>query len=294
VTGGATIRTEGLAKAFRRARVLDGLDLAIEAGERVALVGANGAGKTTLIRCLLGEYVHEGSVRVAGRDPRAERGEVLRRVGFVPQLPPPLRMPVGGLLAFAAEVCGERTAAMEEVARRLGLDARGVWRQPFAKLSGGQKQKLLIAVALGRACELLILDEPAANLDPPARRAFFELLAAAPARPTLLVSSHRIDEVAQLVTRVIELDQGRVVLDEATGTAAAGVLLRCRVALARPSEAAAAALRAWGLAPDAQGLCFEGAVASADRLRLLGTLARYAGLLAAVSLDEAPREQARS
>jgi ABC-2 type transport system ATP-binding protein len=288
------IRTEGLAKSFRRARVLDGLDLAIGAGERVALVGANGAGKTTLIRCLLGEYVHEGSVRVAGRDPRAERGEVLRRVGFVPQLPPPLRMPVGGLLAFAAEVCGEATAPMEEVAKRLGLDARAVWRQPFAKLSGGQKQKLLIAVALGRACELLILDEPAANLDPPARRAFFELLAAAPGRPTMLVSSHRIDEVAQLVTRVVELDQGRVVLDEATVTAGdVGALLRCRVALARPSEAAAAALRAWGLAPDAAGLRYEGEVAGADRLRLLGTLARYSGLLRAASLEEISREEPR-
>jgi ABC-2 type transport system ATP-binding protein len=288
------IRTESLAKSFRRARVLDGLDLAVGAGERVALVGANGAGKTTLIRCLLGEYTHEGSVRVAGRDPRAERGEVLGRIGFVPQLPPPLRMPVGGLLAFAAEVCGGGTQPMEEVARRLGLDARAMWRQPFAKLSGGQKQKLLIAVALGRACELLILDEPAANLDPPARRAFFDLLAAAPSRPTMLVSSHRIDEVAQLVTRVVELDQGRVVLDESTGTAAEqGVLLRCRIELARPSEAAAAALRAWGLASDATGLRFEGEVAGADRLRLLGTLARYSGLLRGLSLDEAPRTRPR-
>jgi ABC-2 type transport system ATP-binding protein len=288
----AAVYTAGLAKTFRRARVLDGLDLAVGAGERVALVGANGAGKTTLIRCLLGEYVHEGEVRVTGLDPRVARGEVLRRVGFVPQLPPPLRMPVGGLLAFAAEVCGGGTAPFEAVAARLGLDPRPLWRRPFAKLSGGQKQKLLIAVALGRACELLILDEPAANLDPPARRAFFELLAALPSRPTMLVSSHRIDEVAQLVTRVIELDQGRVVLDEATAEPSArGVVLRCRVALGRASEAASEALRAWGLAPDGAGLRFEGEIAGEDRLRFLGTLARYAGLLVSLALDEAPRAE---
>ena len=285
------IRVEQLSKSFARARVLDALDLSVAPGERVALVGANGAGKTTLFRCLLGEYTYEGRVAVGGRDPRALRTEVLRRTGFVPQLPPPLRMPVGALLDFAAEVCGGATGQMEAVATRLGLDPRPLWRRPFAKLSGGQKQKLLIAIALGRACELLILDEPAANLDPPARRSFFELLASLGREPTMLISSHRIDEVAQLVTRVIELDQGRVVLDEATSDPSApGVVLRCRVALARASEAAAAALRGWGLAADAAGLSFEGEIAGEDRLRFLGALARYSGLLRALALDEAPRE----
>ena len=240
------IRAEQLTKTFHRTRVLDALGLEIAAGERVALVGANGAGKTTLIRCLLGEYRYEGTIAVGGRDPRAERTEVLRGTGFVPQLPPPLRMPVGALLEFAATVCGGSTAPMEAVAMRLGLDARALWKRPFAKLSGGQKQKLLIAVALGRECALLVLDEPAANLDPPARRAFFELLAERPGA-TMLISSHRIDEVASLVSRVVELDHGRVVLDDRVlGAAALDAVLRCRVELVEISEAAAAALEGWG------------------------------------------------
>jgi ABC-2 type transport system ATP-binding protein len=281
------IRAEQLSKMFQKNRVLDGLDLAIAAGERVALVGANGAGKTTLIRCLLGEYTYEGKLAVGGREPRAERREVLNRIGFVPQLPPPLRMTVGRLLGFAAEVCGGATAPMEAVARQLGLDARGLWRQPFARLSGGQKQKLLIAIALGRACDLLILDEPAANLDPQARRSFFELLAERQERATMLISSHRIDEVAQLVTRVIELDHGRVVLDDRVdGAAALDALLRCRVDLSRPSEAAATALRSWGLESANGGLRFEGTIAGPDRLRFLGALARYSGLLRGLSLEE--------
>jgi ABC-2 type transport system ATP-binding protein len=281
------IRTEQLVKSFQRTRVLDGLDLAVAPGERVALVGANGAGKTTLIRCLLGEYTYEGSVRLAGVEPRASRTAVLRRVGFVPQLPPPLRMPAGRLLGFAASVCGCDEAPMEAVAGRLGLDVRALWRQPFARLSGGQKQKLLIAVALGRDCDVLVMDEPAANLDPQARRTFFDLLAERAGRATMLISSHRIDEVAALVSRVVELDHGRVILDDRVdGSASLDALLACRVELARASDAAAAALCGWGLVPANGGLVFEGTIAGPDRLRFLGALARYSGLLRGLRLEE--------
>lgn len=284
---GAPIRVRGLVKSFQRARVLDGLDLDVSPGERIALVGANGAGKTTLIRCLLGEYVHEGMVEVDGLDPRAHRTRVLGRVGFVPQLPPPLRMPVGQLLDFAADVCRTDRAPMEAVSGRLGLDARSVWGRPFSKLSGGQKQKLLIAVALGRHCDLLVLDEPAANLDPQARGAFFELLAEREPRTTMLLSSHRVDEVAALVHRVVELDRGRVVLDDrVVGEGSLGAVVHCRVVLTRPVDAVTRTLGAWGLAPGGSAQRFEGVIAAADRLRFLGALARYAGLLREVHLEE--------
>ena len=103
----------------------------------------------------------------------------------------------------------------------------------------------------------------------------------------MLISSHRIDEVAQLVSRVIELDQGKVVLDDRVdGAAALDALLRCRVELGRASEAAAAALRSWGLVSADDPLCFTGTIAGPDRLRFLGALARYSGLLHALSLEE--------
>lgn len=285
--GREMIRASGLTKVFKSQRVLDGLDLRVETGERIALVGANGAGKTTLIRCLLGEYAHEGTVEVGGVAPRAHRREVLHRVGFVPQLPPPLRMPVGALLQFSAEVCGSDPARMEAVSCALGLDARELWRRPFAKLSGGQKQKLLIAVALGRACDLLILDEPAANLDPQARRNFFDLLARRRDEATMLISSHRIDEVASLVTRVVELDHGRVVVDDRVdGGAGLGIVLRCRVELLRPVEAVSKALLAWGLTSSNDARVFEGTIAGPDRLRFLGAMARYSGAVRALELAE--------
>jgi len=281
------IRFEQVAKQFRRNGVLQGIDLQFGRGERVALVGSNGAGKTTLIRCLLGEYVCQGKVTVEGLEPRLHREAVLARVGFVPQLPPPLKMPVGQLIRFAASVCGSTPARMQGMCERLGLDFDRVRRQPFNRLSGGQKQKILISVALGRDSEILVLDEPAANLDPEARHIFFGLLAERQDQAVMLISSHRLDEVAALVNRVVELDQGKVVLDDRVADAVdiAG-LLRCRVRLVRSEDAFAHTIREWGFRDAGGGVVWEGTVSGPDRLRFLGVLSRYAGLINGVEMQD--------
>jgi ABC-2 type transport system ATP-binding protein len=281
------IRFQSVEKRFRRQRVLAGIDLTIERGHRVALVGSNGAGKTTLIRCLLGEYLHEGEVLVEGLSPREHRQEVLSRIGFVPQLPPPLKMPAGQLVRFAASLCEASPGRIGSVASRLGLDLDRFHRQPFVKLSGGQKQKLLIAIALGREADILVLDEPAANLDPEARRVFFEMLAERQESAAMLISSHRLDEVAALVNRVIELDQGRVVLDDRVADLVdLTSRITCTLSLARADEAFARAITDWGFTPSHGGAHWHGEVAGPDRLRFLGLLSRYAALLTSVHWDE--------
>jgi len=204
---------ENLVKTFRRVQVLDGIGLSVEAGERVALIGSNGAGKTTLIRCLLGEYTCNGVVRVADMNPREHRSEVLKQIGFVPQLPPPLKMPVGQLIEFSAALCGVAPARMIGIAEELGLNVAAVQSRQFLRLSGGMKQKLLIAIALGRDTRVLLMDEPAANLDPEARGIFFDLLAKRQEDTTMLISCHRLSEMTAIITRVVEMDMGRVMLD---------------------------------------------------------------------------------
>ena len=281
------IRFEKLSKRFRRTTVLSDLDLEIVRGDRVALVGSNGAGKTTLIRCLLGEYLYEGKVEVDGLDPRQHRGTVLPHIGFVPQLPPPLKMPVGQLLNFSASVCNTDVNRMLDVAKRLGLDPAELKHRPFVKLSGGQKQKLLISIALGRDTNLLIMDEPAANLDPEARHIFFKLLAERQDDSVMLISSHRLDEVAALVNRVVEMDQGKVVLDDRVADRVdLNSQLHCTLRLVRHEEAFDKAITQWGFQSSDGGITWQGMVAGPDRLRFLGVLSRYAGLLAGVHLDE--------
>ncbi|MDR2239038.1 MAG: ABC transporter ATP-binding protein [Zoogloeaceae bacterium] len=281
------IRFQNVSKTFKRHRVLDGISLDIGLGERVALIGSNGAGKTTLIRCLLGEYTHDGSVTLDGKAPRPNRTQVLASVGFVPQLPPPLKMPVGQLIGFAAALCHSDEKRIAELALRLGLDVGRVSQQPFVKLSGGQKQKTLIAIALGRAARVLVMDEPAANLDPEARKIFFELLAERQHDTTMLISSHRLNEVASLVNRVIELDMGKVALDDRVADAGALTgLLDCRIRVKRAEAAFAKALTAWNFQADADGLTWTGKVAGPDRLRFLGMTSRYVALIADLSLSE--------
>ena len=131
--------------------------------------------------------------------------------------------------------------------------------QPFVKLSGGQKQKMLIAIALGRDARVLVMDEPAANLDPEARKIFFELLAERQHDATMLISSHRLNEVASLVNRVVELDMGRVVLDDrvADDVSLSGVL-DCRIRVKRAEPAFAKALTAWDFRASADGLELDG------------------------------------
>jgi ABC-2 type transport system ATP-binding protein len=282
------IRFQNVAKTFRRARVLDGIDLEIGLGERVALIGSNGAGKTTLIRCLLGEYTHDGLVTIDGLDPRSNRTAVLGAIGFVPQLPPPLKMPVGQLIDFSASLCGTDPKRIHELARRLGLDVDGVASRQFVRLSGGMKQKLLIAIALGRDAKVLVMDEPAANLDPEARKIFFELLAERQDNTTMIISSHRLNEVSTLVNRVVELDLGKVVLDDkvADDVSLAG-MLNCRIVVKRPEPAFAKAIGVWNFADKGDGLTWEGQVAGPDRLRFHGMVARYVALISDISLTEA-------
>ncbi|RMG34391.1 MAG: ABC transporter ATP-binding protein [Gammaproteobacteria bacterium] len=282
------IEFSGVTKRFRRHQVLKGIDLVIERGQRVALVGSNGAGKTTLIRCLLGEYRHGGQICVDGLAPRSHREQVLSRVGFVPQLPPPLRMPVGQLIRFAAGLCGGEPERMHQVAEQLGFDAHRFRRQPFVRLSGGQKQKLLIAVALGRDADLLVMDEPAANLDPDARHALFHLLAERQERAAMLISSHRLDEVAPLVNRVVEMDQGRVVLDdEVVDTVEMTSRLVVGVEMGQREDAFIAALRQWGFLETDDPRRWTGVIAGPDRLRFLGMVSRYAALLTRLDMREA-------
>ena len=275
-------------KTFKRSRVLDGVSLEMAKGDRIALVGSNGAGKTTLIRCLLGEYTHDGQVLVDGLSPRVHRGAVLARMGFVPQIPPPLRMPVGELIGFAASVCKSDPKDMVRVIGELGLEFDRIRKLPFVKLSGGMKQKTLIGIALGRPSDILIMDEPAANLDPEARHIFFRLLAARQDDGVMLITSHRLDEVAALVNRVIEMDMGTVALDDRVADAVDMTSrLACVLRMSRDDAAFARALTEWGFS--GSGSHWTGMINGPDRLRFLGMLSRYTGVIAGLELKESEK-----
>lgn len=202
-------------KRFMGASVLDDVTLSIESGDRVAMMGPNGAGKTTLVRCMLGFYhVDGGSIRVVGRDPILQRVEVLREVGFIPQLPPPVKLTVAELLRFVERSTGTAAEAIVAKAAEMELEIGRHREKPFFKLSGGMKQKLLIAIALARRSRLLVFDEPTASLDPRAREHFYRLLSELDYEHAAIYITHRAEELEGLVNRHIYMDLGKVVDDE--------------------------------------------------------------------------------
>lgn len=282
------IQIEGLTKRFGAQLVLNQLALNVEAGERIALIGQNGSGKTTLIRCILGLYSCDGALRVLGKAPRQARQELLTQIGFVPQQAPGIRSSVSEFLLATTRLCGVDGAAIMAVAERLGLSIPQISQKAFYALSGGMKQKLLISIALARRPKLLIMDEPAANLDPIARAAFFSLLEELDPTTAMLLSSHRIDEVSGLVTRLIELDAGRLVLDDLVSvqSRSLGARLRCSLKFSEAHAHVLEALAAWGLSSMDDGRRWEGLIAAHDQFRFVCLIARWSGLIERFNMEE--------
>jgi ABC-2 type transport system ATP-binding protein len=282
------IAIDGLVKKFGKRAVLDHLALSVADNDRIAVIGSNGAGKTTLFRCLLGHYTYDGTISSGGIAPRRRDTELLRRVAFVPQLPPPLRMPVKELLHFAEKAGGAKPAGMKDIAAKLGIDLDTIRAQPFYRLSGGQKQKVLVTIALARPVDLLVFDEPSANLDPKARGAFIDILAGMK-NCAMLIASHRLEEVAPLVNRVIEMEQGRISLDDAVADRlVAGEQRQCRIVLNQRHDSFERAVKAQGFTGEAGGLRYNGKIPAAESFRFLGLLSRYASLIDSFEFTAAP------
>lgn len=209
------IEVTNLTKKFGSHLSLDSVSCTFKDGDSIALMGANGAGKTTLIRSILGYYHPDGGeVLINGQNPIKERTNVLKNISFVPQLPPPIKLSIEELMHYisvSADVDKER---IKHYANEMKLDINENKNKSFFKLSGGMKQKLLIAISLAKKSSIIIYDEPTANLDPKARDDFYRLLQQNEEQKTLLFVTHRLEEVKELVNRQIYMDMGKIVSDE--------------------------------------------------------------------------------
>ena len=212
------VRTEGLTKAYGDLRALDGMDLAVEAGELYGLLGPNGAGKTTTIAVLTGQLTPDaGSATVLGVDPVAEPVETRRRVGILPEqeTPPSFLTPreyfkfVGTVRGLDAETVEERT---DRWAHRLGYAEK--LDTVSTDLSRGQQQKVMITAAFLHRPDLVFIDEPLVNLDPIVQeRVKSFLVDYREAGNTVFLSTHHIEVAEEICTRVGFVNRGQLVDD---------------------------------------------------------------------------------
>lgn len=209
------LRVEGLSKKYA-ATVLENVNVSVRAGESVALVGANGAGKSTLMKILLGLAAPDsGTVEMFGAAPGSRIA--LAKVGYLPELPsfwPELdAFEFLEALAVLRDMPIEtRRPRIEALLSALGLANRG--RRPMGGYSKGMLQRAGVAQCLLHDPELLVLDEPMSGLDPRAQEKLRLIFRAQLDKgKTFLVSSHSIEDIRQLCTRVIAIEKGRIVRD---------------------------------------------------------------------------------
>jgi len=216
------VEISGLVKSYGGTAAVDGLSLLAGAGQVTAVLGPNGAGKTTTVEVCEGyRRPDAGTVRVLGLDPVRDARALRSRIGVMLQS--------GGVAASVR--AGDYLRVMARfyarpidpalLLRRLGLAESE--RTPFRRLSGGQQQRLSLAAAIVGRPELIFLDEPTAGLDPQARRATWDLIAALrESGTTVILTTHYLEEAELLADHVAIIDHGKLVIEgspaQLTGT----------------------------------------------------------------------------
>jgi ABC-2 type transport system ATP-binding protein len=207
------IEAKGLKKSYGPNIALNGIDLSVGEGRIFGLIGPNGAGKSTALQAILGLTAFEGSLRVLGRDPWGERDRLMRDVCFIADvavLPRWLR--VAQALDFVGGVHpGFDRAKAEAFLARTNIKRRS----RVGDLSKGMVVQLHLALVMAIDARLLVLDEPTLGLDILYRKQFYDSLLNDyfDHSRTIVITTHQVDEIQQILTDVVFVDHGRVVLN---------------------------------------------------------------------------------
>ncbi len=214
-----TVELSEVTKSYGSTRALDGITIAFGRGV-TGVLGPNGAGKTTLLRIIATVLAPDGgAVRVLGEHPAEASGRlsIRRRLGYFPQEPGYYANLTAfefvDYIAILKEMTDRRVRHDEVrgVLTQVGLD--DVMHKRIKALSGGMRRRVIVAQALLGTPELLVLDEPAAGLDPEQRLRFREVVSAVAEHHTVLLSTHQTEDVTALCQRVVVVDHGRILYD---------------------------------------------------------------------------------
>ncbi len=209
----ALIEARELTKKYGTHTALDAVNFSVQSGRIVGLIGPNGAGKTSALRAILGLTSYQGQLRVLGREPFAHRAALMHEASFIADvavLPGWLR--VDQAIDFVAGIHPRfRRARARELLARTQIAGRRRMRE----LSKGMKTQVHLALTMAIDARLLVLDEPTLGLDILARRSFYDALVNdyMDESRTILITTHQVEEIENLLTDLLFIDRGRIVLD---------------------------------------------------------------------------------
>jgi ABC-2 type transport system ATP-binding protein len=206
------IEARGLRKTFGRTVALDGIDLRVEEGRILGLIGPNGAGKTTALNAILGLTPYEGELKVLGRDPWTERDRLMLDASFIADVAVlPRWMRVSQALDYLAGVHPRFDRARAEGFLEKTTIQRG---SKVRELSKGMVAQLHLALVMAIDAKLLVLDEPTLGLDILFRKQFFDSLLNdyLDRSRTVVVATHQVEEIQDVLTDIMFIDRGRIVL----------------------------------------------------------------------------------
>ena len=230
------IEARGLRKAFGSTVAVDGLDLRVEEGRIVGLIGPNGAGKTTALNAILGLTPYEGDLRVLGLDPWTERDRVMRDVAFIADVAVlPRWIRVRQVIDYVAGVHPRfDRAKAEQFLEKTSIKRTSRVRE----LSKGMVTQLHLALIMAIDARLLVLDEPTLGLDLLVRKQFYDSLLNDyfDRNRTILVTTHQVEEIQDVLTDVLFIDRGRIVF----GSSMEDFEARYVEVMVHPDQAAAA------------------------------------------------------
>jgi len=207
------IEARGLRKAFGATIALDGIDLRVDEGRILGIIGPNGAGKTTALNAILGLIPYQGELRVLGRDPWTARGDLMRDVSFIADVAVlPRWIRVSQLLDYVAGIHPRFDRAKAEGFLATTTIKRG---SKVRELSKGMVAQLHLALVMAIDARLLVLDEPTLGLDILYRKKFYDSLLNDyfDRSRTIVVTTHQVEEIQDVLTDVMFIDRGRIVLE---------------------------------------------------------------------------------
>ena len=218
---GMMIEADGLCKFYGPFAAVSDVTFSVPNRQVCAFLGPNGAGKSTTMKLLTGFLAPtRGSIRIAGLDMQNDRIEASRKIGYLPENGPLYEeMTPKSALAYLGRARGLRRSVKRDrtefVAQK--CDLTEVWNKPISKLSRGFRQRVGMAQALLHDPEVLILDEPTSGLDPNQLVGIRQLIRDLGQTKTVLLSTHILQEVELLCSRVVLIDKGKLVFDDSIG-----------------------------------------------------------------------------